>query len=201
MIEYINGRLIAKELDHIVIEAGGIGYGMDISLATFEALPSPGETCELHTLLYVREDAFRLYGFATPGERAIFEVLIATSGIGPKLAFSILSNMPIDEFAGAIASKNIQRLVKIPAIGKKTAERLCVELKGKLSGFIGAGIGTKSPESGKEEPTTPLEDAISALIALGVKPVVAGSAVHKAMKLLGEDAPVEELIKEGLKHR
>lgn len=201
MIEFIKGMLVSSRPEHVVIDTGGVGYGLDISLSTYDALPSKGKECELHTFLYVREDAFRLFGFATVQERDIFEVLLGTSGIGPKLALGILSNMPIDEFAAAIAVKDIPKLTKIPAIGKKTAERLCIELKGKLKGFAAAyspqeaDISQKSPGGGV------ISDAAAGLISLGVKPALAELAVRKALKSLGDDASVEDLIREGLKHR
>ena len=201
MIVRIKGRLILKNLQNVVIETSGVGFGMDISLATYEKLPDVGKECELYTFLYVREDALRLFGFATPEERDIFEVLIATSGIGPKLSLAILSNMPIEDFAGAIAARDIGNLVKIPAIGKKTAERLCLELKDKLKRFQKLKTADKTTTAGESAKTTPIEDAISALISLGVKPAIAGSAIHKASRLLGDDASVEQLIKEGLKYR
>jgi len=201
MIEHIRGKLIQKELGHVLVEAGGLGYGMDISLATFESLPETGEECALFTYLYVREDSFRLFGFGSNEERDIFEVLIATSGIGPKLSLAILSHMPIQDFSNAILYKDIQKLVKIPAIGKKTAERLCVELKDKLKGFASQLPGGKQPGSAAPPPAGPIEDAISALIALGVKPSTAGNAIHKASRNLGDDAKVEDLVKEGLKYR
>jgi len=201
MIEYIKGRLKDKDLGHIVVETGGgVGYGMDISLATYEALPDNGQECEVYTIVYVREDTFRLFGFATKEERNIFEVLISISGIGPKLSFSILSHTSIDEFGAAIAAKDIHGLTRIPGIGKKTAERLCVELKGKLDAFTKTEQKISIPIE-SESTGTPIEDAISGLISLGVKPVIAGSAIHRASRALGEDATVEDLIKEGLKHR
>jgi Holliday junction DNA helicase RuvA len=201
MIEYIKGILRDKKLHHIVVETGGLGYGLDISLTTYEDLPESGEPCELYTYQYIREDSFKLYGFGTRGERDIFEVLIATSGIGPKISLAILSHMPIEDFTTAIITKDISRLIEIPSIGKKTAERLCLELKDRLKSIaLKAGKkdeGKTSPPS----PAHPIEDAITALIALGVKPINAGTAVHKAALVLGENASVEDLIKEGLKYR
>ena len=201
MIEFIKGEIRYKNIGHVVIDCGGVGYGLDISLATYEDLPEKGKECELFTLLYVREDAFRLFGFSTPEERDIFEVLIATSGIGPKLSLAILSNMPIGDFSRAIAERNVHLLTKIPAIGKKTAERLCVELKDKLKTFQQTGKAALAGISEEAGGGTPVEDAISALIALGVKPAVAGAAIHRAGRKLGDDATTEELIREGLKHR
>jgi len=199
MIEYLKGSLLSKEPNHIVVMTGGIGFGLEISLATYDALPDNGEECGLFTYSYVREDTLLLFGFATSEERDIFNILINTSGIGPKLSLHILSGMPIEEFATAIAAHDIQKLVTLPGIGKKTAERLCVELKDKLNAFL----RLKQETSHVRIPSTgsPLEDAISALVALGVKPTHAEKAVLTASHLLGGDASTEDLIKEGLKHR
>lgn len=197
MIERLKGTLLSKEPDHAVLDISGIGLGVEISLATYDTLPAVGEVCELFSFLYVREDTFLLFGFATKDELEIFKILINTSGIGPKLSLHILSGMPIGEFASAISSNDIRKLTSMPGIGKKTAERLCVELKDKLSPFI-------NKESAKRKAMPmggPLEDAIAALIALGVKPPQAERAVLTAAQELGQDARAEDLIREGLKHR
>ena len=202
MIEYIRGCLNEKELGHIiVVTSGGVGYGMDISLATYEALPEQGEECALYTMIYMREDTFKLFGFATKEERDIFDVLISISGIGPKMSFSILSHTSIEDFASAIAMKDIHALTKIPGIGKKTAERLCLELNEKLNALARKDVMKKAPSLEIPKEADPLEDAISGLIALGVKPTVAGSAILRASRALGEGARAEDLIKEGLKYR
>lgn len=201
MIEFIKGILKDKNLHHIVVETGGLGYGLDISLTTYEILPEPGEECELYTYQYVREESFKLYGFGTREERDIFEALIATSGIGPKISLAILSNMPIEDFSTAIVTKDISKLITIPSIGKKTAERLCLELQDRLKPIA---LKESKKKKGMKEtlPSShPIEDAITALIALGVKPPNAGTAIHKAALILGETASVEDLIKEGLKYR
>jgi holliday junction DNA helicase RuvA len=202
MIEFIKGVLKSRDNNHIlVMTESGIGYGLDISLSTWQALPPEGDCCELFTHLYVREDSLRLFGFATSDERNIFEVLIATSGIGPKLAIGILSNMPIHEFAIAITTKDIRKLVTIPAIGKKTAERLCIELKSKLNAFLKENVVSSQGNNISNIEAGPFNDAVSALIALGVKAPVAENAVYKATRTIGTDVPVEKLIKEALKHR
>jgi Holliday junction DNA helicase RuvA len=202
MIEYIKGVLKDKTLHHIVVETAGLGYGLDISLTTYEMLPETGEPCELYTYQYIREESYKLYGFGTREERDIFEVLIATSGIGPKISLAILSHMPIGEFTNAIITKDISKLVEIPSIGKKTAERLCLELKDRLKSLaMKAGKEDKGVKDAHIPPSHPLEDAITALIALGVKPANAGIAIHKAALVLGDNASVEDLIKEGLKYR
>ncbi|MBN1900014.1 Holliday junction branch migration protein RuvA [Candidatus Sumerlaeota bacterium] len=203
MIEYIKGILLEKNLHHIVVETGGLGYGMDISLGTYETLPESGEQCNLYAYQYIREDSYKLYGFATREEREIFEALIATSGIGPKISLAILSHMPIDDFVQSIITKDISRLIEIPSIGKKTAERLCLELKDRLKSIV---IQSDRKDKNRNRditpsPAHPVEDAITALIALGVKPIHAGTAIHKAALVLGENASVEDLIKEGLKYR
>jgi len=200
MIEFVSGTLISKSPEHVVVlTSGGVGYGLDISLATHDTLPPRGENASLYTMVYMREDTFRLFGFATEDERDIFEVLIATSGIGPRLAMAILSHMPIGEFALAIATGDIARLITIPAIGKKTAERLCVELKGKLTNYEIRGRLSPSASPGREKSAT--EDAVTALVTLGVRPPVAALAIRKASESLGPEASVQDLIREGLKHR
>lgn len=199
MIERLKGTLISKEPDHAIVDISGIGLGVEISLATYDALPALGSLCDLFSYLYVREDTFLLFGFATKDELEIFKILINTSGIGPKLSLHILSGMPIGEFASAIASNDIRKLTTMPGIGKKTAERLCVELKEKLSPFLNKT--DMSRKAFTKSGGGPLEDAIAALIALGVKPPQAERAVLTAAHELGQDASVEDLIREGLKHR
>jgi len=199
MIEHLRGVLISKKPDHAVVDISGIGFGVEISLTTYDALPAAGDICDLYSYLYVREDTFLLFGFATMDELEIFKILINTSGIGPKLNLHILSGMPIGEFAAAIASNDIRKLTTMPGIGKKTAERLCVELKEKLNPFLNNADGGKKTFS--KSGGGPLEDAVAALIALGVKPPQAERAVLAAAHELGQDAAVEDLIRVGLKHR
>lgn len=199
MIEYLRGKLLVKDAEHILIEVNGVGYGLDIPLSTYNALPRAGDTAELFVFTYVRDEAFKLFGFQTEEERDIFEVLINTSGIGPKMSLGILSSFSIGDFAAAVLNKDLAALTRIPGIGKKTAERLVVELKDKMERFSFAQPEAlaKMSDAARQR----IREAVAALESLGCKPYVASRAVTKAHKLLGEDAPLELLIKEALKHR
>ncbi len=135
MIAHLRGRLIAKHPNQAIVEAAGVGYDVTISVPTFSDLPPTGAEVELHIHTHVREDALALYGFLRRPEKQLFEKLITVSGIGPKLAITILSGMATAEMVGAIRSNDFARLTKIPGVGRKTAERMCVELRDKLDGF------------------------------------------------------------------
>ena len=159
MIAHLRGRLIAKHPNQAIVEAGGVGYDVTITVPTFSDLPAAGSEVALHIHTHVREDALALYGFLRREEKQLFEKLITVSGIGPKLAITILSGMAAEEMVGAIRSNDFARLTRIPGIGRKTAERMCVELRDKLEGF-----GAPQPvvsHSAVEE------DVISALTNLG----------------------------------
>ena len=132
MIAHLRGRLISKHPNQAIVEAGGVGYDVIITVPTFSELPALGGEVALHIHTHVREDALALYGFLRPEEKQLFEKLITVSGIGPKLAITILSGMATSEMVGAIRSNDFARLTKIPGIGRKTAERMCVELRDKL---------------------------------------------------------------------
>ncbi|HEX8894960.1 MAG TPA: Holliday junction branch migration protein RuvA, partial [Terriglobales bacterium] len=135
MIAHLRGRLIAKHPNQAIVEASGVGYDVAISVPTFSDLPAVGSEVALHIHTHVREDAIALFGFLRADEKRLFEKLITVSGIGPKLAITILSGMPTPEMVGAIRANDHARLTRIPGIGKKTAERMCVELRDKLEGF------------------------------------------------------------------
>ncbi|HMC74109.1 MAG TPA: Holliday junction branch migration protein RuvA, partial [Terriglobales bacterium] len=132
MIAHIRGRLLSKHPNQAIVEAAGVGYDVTISVPTFSDLPAPGGEVALHIHTHVREDALALYGFLRQSEKQIFEKLISVSGIGPKLAITILSGMPADEMAGAIRGNDVAKLTRIPGIGRKTAERMVLELRDKL---------------------------------------------------------------------
>src|SRR3979411_3195999 len=138
MIPHLRGRLLTKHPNQAIIETGGVGYDVTISIPTFSDLPSPGSEVALHIHTHVREDQIALYGFLRSSEKTLFEKLITVSGIGPKLAITILSGMAADEVVGAIRGNDIARLTRIPGIGKKTAERMVLELPDKLPP---AGVG------------------------------------------------------------
>src|SRR6516164_1369961 len=132
MIAHLRGKLISKHPNQAIVEAGGVGYDVAISVPTFSELPSVGSDVALHIHTHVREDAIALFGFLRADEKQLFEKLITVSGIGPKLAITILSGMPTSDMVGAIRANDHARLTRIPGIGKKTAERMCVELRDKL---------------------------------------------------------------------
>src|SRR5919201_4763945 len=132
MIAHLRGRLIGKHPNQAIVEAGGVGYDVNITVPTFSELPAPGSEVALYIHTHVREDSIALFGFLRPAEKQLFERLISVSGIGPKLAITVLSGMPADEMVGAIRGNDIARLTRIPGIGKKTAERMVLELRDKL---------------------------------------------------------------------
>jgi holliday junction DNA helicase RuvA len=175
MIAHLRGRLLAKHPNQAVVETAGVGYDVTITIPTFSDLPSLGSEVALHIHTHVREDQIALYGFLRPAEKQLFEKLITVSGIGPKLAITILSGMPADEMVGAIRGNDIARLTRIPGIGKKTAERMVLELRDKL------------PPAGAETPAAPTitameEDVLSALMNLGYQRPAAERALAQAAK-------------------
>jgi Holliday junction DNA helicase RuvA len=169
----------------VLVDVGGVAYEIDVPMSTFYALPATGEAVMLYTHLVVREDAHSLYGFATGEERAVFRQLIRISGVGARTALSVLSGMSVGDLAQAVALQDAGRLVKIPGIGKKTAERLLLELKGKLA----EGVGEAAPARGGGG------DVLHALAALGYSDKEALAAV----KGLAPDMPLAEAIRAALK--
>jgi len=159
MIAHLRGRLISKHPNQAIVEAAGVGYDVAITVPTFSDLPAVGSEVALHIHTHVREDAIALFGFLRADEKQLFEKLLTVSGIGPKLAITILSGMPTADMVGAIRANDHARLTRIPGIGKKTAERMCVELRDKLEGF--GETPTAAPVSAVEQ------DVISALTNLG----------------------------------
>ena len=201
MIGRLSGRLAEKNPPQILIDCHGVGYEVDVPMSTFYQLPALGEPVSLLTHFIVREDAQILYGFASSGERAAFRQLIRISGIGPRTALAVLSGMSVTELAQAVGTQETGRLIKVPGIGKKTAERLVVELRGKL-GAIGPSdiaLGAAADPAGKTPDTdSRLRDAILALTALGYKPADADAAIRRAALALGPKATTEQLIKKAL---
>jgi Holliday junction DNA helicase RuvA len=184
LIGRLSGKLAAKNPPQVLVDVAGVAYELDVPMSTFYALPATGEAVMLYTHLVVREDAHNLYGFATGEERAAFRQLIRISGVGARTALAVLSGMSVGDLAQAVALQDAGRLVKIPGIGKKTAERLLLELKGKLA----EGIGAPSTERGGE--------ALHALVALGYSEKEAAAAV----KGIAADMPVAEAIRAALKN-
>ena len=183
MIGRLSGTLSAKNPPQILVEVGGVGYELDVPMSTFYALPSTGGSVTLFTHLVVREDAHILYGFASAEERSVFRQLIRVSGIGPRTALAVLSGMSVSDLAQSIALQDAGRLVRIPGIGRKTAERLLLELKGKLA----EAVGGPTAERGA--------DVVNALVALGYSDKEAALAV----KGLAADLPLAEAIRAALK--
>lgn len=202
MIGRLNGILVEKHAPEIVIDVNGVGYELQVPLTSFYELPELNQPAMVYTHFVVREDAQLLYGFMTKQERALFRLLIKTNGVGPKLALTILSGMNAGEFVACVERDDIATLVKLPGVGKKTAERLIVEMRDKLRSLLEASVGAErefvlqsnySPAPAAESAE---EDAISALISLGYKPAQASKAVSANFKL---GMTSEVLIKAALK--
>ena len=173
MIAHLRGRLLSKTPQFAVVEAGGVGYEVTISIPTFTALPAEGEEAALLVYTHVREDALALFGFTTPTEKRLFEKLLSISGIGPKLAITVLSGLPPDRLIAAIHGQDHAMLTRIPGVGKKTAERIVLELKDKLKDL--------GPIAIAGAPTPVSEDVLSALINLGYQRAAAQKGMEAAM--------------------
>jgi Holliday junction DNA helicase RuvA len=196
MIAFLKGNLLKKTTETLIIDNGGIGYEVIAPLSTFYALPEEGEEVSLHIYTHVREDAFILFGFKTALEKYIFRLLISVSGIGPRLATNILSGIGPDMLLEAIAAGDLVRLQSIPGVGKKTAERIILELKDKAQ-KLGTDLVTPSKVTIFKDKTIP-DDALSALLNLGYTSRAAKIAVDKAMSNV-KDASLEAVIKEALR--
>ncbi len=198
MITFLHGKLIEALPTQIVVAVQGIGYEVLIPLSSFDKLPAPGGELKLLTHLVVREDAHVLYGFMTGAERDLFRLLIHNvSGIGPKSALNVLSGMNPTAFRGAVATGDVKALSRISGIGKKTAERIVVELKDKI-GVVGGWEASSSQRALSAEDQK-VNDAVLALIALGFKQPEAQESVRAALVMLGAQAGVEDLVRASLK--
>ncbi len=199
MITSIQGTLVSTTPLHAIVEVGGFGYEVNVPVTTAEKLPSPGATVKLHTLVIYREDAHTLYGFASVAERDFFRLMIEhVTGVGPKMALSIMSKLSLPSLEGAIRIGDIATLAKCPGIGKKTAERLVVELKSKVGGGDASSVGGETVAAPASGGAHTHRDAVSALIALGYKAPDADTAVRRAALALGPHATTESLIKKSL---
>jgi Holliday junction DNA helicase RuvA len=190
MIAHLRGRLISKHPNQAIVEAGGVGYDVTITVPTYSEMSTEGTEVSLHIHTHVREDALALYGFLRSEEKQLFERLITVSGIGPKLAITILSGMAASDMVGAIRGNDIARLTKIPGIGKKTAERMVVELRDKLEKF-----GTQQQPIATVTPIE--EDVLSALMNLGYQRPVAERAIAVASRNGGAET-FDKLFREAL---
>ena len=185
MISRIEGKLVEANFTTALIDVNGLGYSVFIPMSTFDKLPSPGQKVTLQTHLHVREDAMTLFGFSEKNELQIFQILISVNGVGPKMALNILSTMPVSSFCSAIINNDLNVIKKINGVGKKTAERLIIELKDKIAKF--------SPETNLDTTTIPqkhsqnIEDAVLALEQLGFKRPQIQKAINKETKNLTDD--------------
>lgn len=185
MIASLRGKLISKRPDSLIVEVGGVGYSVLAPLTLLSSLPDENKEVFLYIHTHVREDALQLYGFQAEDEKRIFTTLIGISGIGPKIALSILSTIPPDDFYNAINSEDVDVLCKVPGLGKKTAHRLILELREKLPSI-------------KEKKNTVYDDTLSALVNLGYKKSIAQEALEKACS--GGMSDIETLLRESLKY-
>ncbi|HLH52028.1 MAG TPA: Holliday junction branch migration protein RuvA [Verrucomicrobiae bacterium] len=198
MISFLKGKLVEALPTLAVIEVAGVGYDVLIPLSSYDKLPAPGQDVILLTHLVVREDAHILYGFATGPERDLFRLLVHTvSGIGPKIALNVLSGISVTAFRGAVANADVKALAQVSGVGKKTAERIVVELKDKI-GAAGAWEAASAQRELSAEDQK-LNDGVLALMALGFKQIEAHDAVRKAQGSLGPHATIEELVRACLK--
>ncbi len=200
MIERLRGQLLEKDLRHIVIDCGGVGYGLSISSITFESLPVVGDPVDVFVHTHVREDALELYGFLHRQDRELFLLLQTISGVGPALALTLLSSMAPSAIAKAVETGDSNALRRIKGVGQRTAERLILELKGKLKGFQFDGA-TDQANVGTLHGNSSARDAIAALMNLGLKEPQAEKAVFAALSSLPDGVTTEQLIIEGLKWR
>ena len=191
MIAHLRGKLLAKHPNQAILETAGIGYDVTISVPTFSDLPAIGAEVALHIHTHVREDVIALYGFLRPSEKLLFEKLITVSGIGPKLAITILSGMAADEMVGAIRGNDVARLTRIPGIGRKTAERMVLELRDKLPETPSAMTPATPSLSSTEE------DVLSALVNLGYQRAAAEKALATAAKM-GSAKSFDQLFRSAL---
>ena len=198
MISFLRGKLVETLPTQATIEVNGLGYDVLIPLSSYDKLPPPGTEVKLLTHLVVREDAHTLYGFVTIAERDLFRMLINTvSGIGPKIALNVLSGISVAAFRGAVANADIKALAQVSGVGKKTAERIIVELKDKI-GAVAAWEAASAQRALSSEDQK-VSDAVLALMALGFKQVEAHDSVRKAQASLGTQATVEDLVRACLK--
>jgi Holliday junction DNA helicase RuvA len=198
MITFLQGKLVEALPTQVAVDVNGVGYEALIPLSSFDKLPQPGQPVKLLTQLVVREDAHTLYGFMTAEERNLFRLLVHTvSGIGPKTALNVLSGISVTAFRGAVANGDIKALSQISGVGKKTAERIIVELKDKI-GMAGAWEAA-SAKHGLSPDEQRINDAVLALVALGFKQIEAHDAVRGAQAVLGTQVTVEELVRACLK--
>jgi Holliday junction DNA helicase RuvA len=198
MISFLHGKLVEALPTQVTLEVNGVGYEVLIPLSSYDKLPPPGQNLKLLTHLAVREDSHTLYGFMTTSERELFRLLINTvTGIGPKLALNVLSGISVRAFRGAVANGDVKSLSQISGVGRKTAERIVLELKDKI-GAAGAWEAASAQRALSPDEQR-VNDAVLALIALGFKQLEAHDSVRKALETLGPETSLEDLVRACLK--
>ena len=198
MIALISGKIVHKGISHVIVDVHGVGYRIFIPLTTFYELPEAGQTITLHVHTNVKQDAINLFGFYTVQERDLFQLMISVSGIGPKMSMNILSGISAQELLRAISGGNVGKLVNIPGVGKKMAERLILELKEKV---IKKMMIEEMPAADDQHQAGEIiiEDALSALVNLGYKSNVAKDALDKVLRASEEELGMDQLLKKTLK--
>jgi len=196
VIGFLRGKLIQKSPPQLLLDVQGVGYEVEAPMTTFYDLPALGEEVRLHTHLVVREDAHILFGFASEMERTLFRSLIKVNGVGPKMALTILSGQSVDEFYRCVDDNDVKALVRLPGVGQKTAERLIIEMRGRLPEINGDKTLPNSTRSAGVAVNSPKQEAISALIALGYKPQDASKMVQA---VASEDKSCEDIIRLALR--
>lgn len=199
MIGRLKGILLEKQPPHILVDVQGVGYELDAPMSTFYKLPTLGETVTLHTHMVVREDAQLLYAFAEKRERELFRELIRLNGVGPKLALALMSGLEVDELIRAVQAQDTSALVRVPGVGKKTAERLLIELRDRFKAWEtvpGSFKPLAAPGGAQAAPASQSADAVSALISLGYKPQEASRAIAAVEE---DGLSSEEMIRRALK--
>lgn len=201
MIGRIRGILLEKQPPELLVDVQGVAYEIQAPMSTFYQLPSTGSEVQLHTHFVVREDAQLLFGFHDPQERRLFRSLIRVSGVGPKVALAVLSGMAVEEFVRTVRDNDITAIVRIPGIGKKTAERLTVEMRDNLKGWseTAALPGSAATGAAPPRPADSSEEAETALIALGYRPQDAARMISRVLKDNDSTLPREELIRLALR--
>ena len=195
MIGRLHGVLMRKEPPAILVDVAGVGYELESPITAFYELPAVGEKVTLYTHVVVREDAHLLYGFVREAQRRLFRELLKVNGVGPRVALAVLSGLTDEDFTRCVAEEDIDRLTKVPGIGRKTAERLIIEMRDKLP-TVAVATSTAATESGLPAPGDPVSEAVSALVSLGYKPNEASRAV-RGIPTQGLNA--EEIIRQALK--
>lgn len=198
MIAHLRGTLLEKHPNQVVVDTGGVGYDVTIPVSTYSSLPDSGAAVSLRIYTHVREDAIALFGFGTADEKTLFERLISVSGVGPKLAITVLSGLAAADLIQAIRGGQVERLVRIPGIGKKTAERLVLELRDKLEG-LGGGKVAATPMPAQAALSAVEQDVLSALMNLGAQRPQAETAIRKA-KAAGAGEDFESLFRKSMEN-